>query len=66
MKTNEEPLRPTAPTLGRPRDPEADHLIVRATLKLLMEEGYAGMSIERVASEAGVEKTTICRRYSSK
>ena len=66
MTAYEEPPRPTAPTPGRPRDPEADRVIVRATLKLLMEEGYAGMSIERVASEAGVGKTTIYRRYSSK
>ncbi len=66
MTADEGPLRPSAPTPGRPRDPEADRVIVRATLKLLMEEGYAGMSIERVASEAGVGKTTIYRRYSSK
>ena len=51
---------------GRPRDPQADRAILRATLKLLMEQGYAGMSVERVASEAGVGKNTIYRRYASK
>ena len=51
---------------GRPRDPEADRAILQATLKLLTEQGYAGMSVERVASEAGVGKTTIYRRYASK
>ena len=51
---------------GRPRDPEADRAILQATLKLLTDQGYAGMSVERVASEAGVGKTTIYRRYASK
>ena len=51
---------------GRPRDPETDRAILQATLKLLTDQGYAGMSVERVASEAGVGKTTIYRRYSSK
>ena len=51
---------------GRPRDPEVDRAILQATLRVLAEEGYAGTSIERVASEAGVGKTAIYRRYSSK
>ena len=51
---------------GRPRNPEADRAILQATLKLLTDQGYAGMSVERVASEAGVGKTTIYRRYASK
>ena len=51
---------------GRPRDPEADHAILQTTLKLLTEHGYAGLSVERVASEAGVGKTTIYRRYTTK
>ena len=51
---------------GRPRDPQVDRAILQVTLKLLTDLGYAGMSVERVASEAGVGKTTIYRRYSSK
>ena len=51
---------------GRPRDPEADQAILQTTLKLLTENGYAGLSVERVASEAGVGKTTIYRRYTTK
>ena len=54
------------PRPGRPRDPDVDRAILRATLRVLTEEGYAGTSIERVASEAGVGKTAIYRRYSSK
>ncbi|MDE0231783.1 MAG: TetR/AcrR family transcriptional regulator [bacterium] len=54
------------PRPGRPRDPEVDRAIVRATLKALADHGYRGMSIEGVAEEAGVGKTTIYRRYASK
>ena len=51
---------------GRPRHPAIDRAIIKATLKLLAEHGYQGMSVEGVASEAGVGKTTIYRRYASK
>lgn len=51
---------------GRPRSAEADRAIVDATLKLLYEEGYAGMSMESVAEAAGVGKTTVYRRYRDK
>ena len=66
MTGSTETTRPRDLKRGRPRDPEVDVAILQATLKLLMDRGYAGMSIERVASEAGVGKTTIYRRYSSK
>ena len=51
---------------GRPRDPEVSKAILRATVRVLTDLGYAGASMERVAAEAGVGKTTIYRRYSSK
>lgn len=40
--------------------------MLRATLELLSEVGFETMSIEAIASRAGVGKTTIYRRYSSK
>lgn len=51
---------------GRPRDPEADRAILMQTLRLLAEQGYAGLSIEGVAAAAGVGKATIYRRYKDK
>jgi AcrR family transcriptional regulator len=54
------------PQRGRPRSEQADRAIMAATLELLAERGVAGMSIEEVASRAGVGKATIYRRWPSK
>ncbi|NJO41279.1 MAG: TetR/AcrR family transcriptional regulator [Cyanobacteria bacterium CRU_2_1] len=51
---------------GRPRSIEADQAILQAALELLAEVGYQTMSIEAIASRAGVGKATIYRRYTSK
>lgn len=55
-----------APTRGRPRSPQADRAIFDATRRLLDEVGYQRLTIEGVAAEAGVAKTTIYRRYPHK
>ncbi|WP_405132841.1 TetR/AcrR family transcriptional regulator [Nocardia sp. NBC_01388] len=54
------------PARGRPRDAARDLAILDATLKLLVEVGYDQLSIESVATEAGVGKPTIYRRYPGK
>ncbi|MEX2623291.1 MAG: TetR/AcrR family transcriptional regulator [Acidimicrobiia bacterium] len=54
------------PKTGRPRRPETDAAILRATCDLFAELGYDGMSVEAVAARAGVGKATIYRRWSSK
>src|SRR5262245_43373044 len=51
---------------GRPRDAAADHRILAAAFRQLVAVGYAGLSVEGVAAEAGVAKTTIYRRYPTK
>lgn len=51
---------------GRPRDPHVDAAIRRAALDLLVEEGFAHMSMEGVATRAGVGKAAIYRRWDSK
>jgi AcrR family transcriptional regulator len=51
---------------GRPRSAAADAAIVRATLELLLENGYRGMTMEQVRARAGVGKATLYRRHGSK
>ncbi len=51
---------------GRPRDQRATSAITDAALRQLAEVGYAKVSMESVAGEAGVARATIYRRYRDK
>jgi AcrR family transcriptional regulator len=51
---------------GRPRSEKADRAILDATLRMVGEHGVAGTTIEGVAAQAGVGKTTIYRRWKTK
>ena len=53
-------------SIGRPRNPVVDQAILRAALELFVEHGVAGASIERIARRAGVAKTSVYRRWSSR
>jgi AcrR family transcriptional regulator len=51
---------------GRPRDAHLDDVILASTRTLLTAGSYAELSMESVASHAGVGKKTLYRRWPSK
>jgi AcrR family transcriptional regulator len=51
---------------GRPLDEAVDAAILNAAWRLLLEEGYAGLSIAGVAQAAKVGRPAIYRRYRDK
>ena len=60
------PPKSSPPTRGRPRSEGADATILKAAVKLLDERGYHAMTVDDIASVAGVGKQTIYRRWQSK
>jgi len=51
---------------GRPRDAARDRALLKATLAVLAESGYGGLTTAAVAARAGVSTATLYRRWSSK
>jgi AcrR family transcriptional regulator len=54
------------PRRGRPRSDRAHRAILDAARDLIIENGYANLRLEHVATRAGVGKATIYRRWPSK
>lgn len=52
--------------IGRPRDPRIDGAVLAATVELLAETGYAGLSVDAIARRAATSKPAIYRRWPSK
>lgn len=52
--------------IGRKRDANRDADILQATLEVLAEAGYAGMTMDMVAARAQAGKATVYRRWASK
>jgi AcrR family transcriptional regulator len=57
--------RPTK-TLGRKRDHTRDAEILEASIDILAEAGFEGMTMDMVAARAKAGKATMYRRWSSK
>jgi AcrR family transcriptional regulator len=51
---------------GRKRDPTRDAPILDATLAVLAEAGYEGMTVDMVAARAGAARATVYRRWATK
>ncbi|MEV6010281.1 TetR/AcrR family transcriptional regulator [Streptomyces sp. NPDC051976] len=62
-----QPPGTTASRRGRPRREAVDRAVVEAVLRLLAEgAGFADLSMEGIAREAGVGKATVYRRWPGK
>jgi len=55
-----------APRAGRPRSEAARRAILRSTLRLLRRTGFNDLSIEAIAEDANVGKSTVYRWWPSK
>jgi AcrR family transcriptional regulator len=51
---------------GRPRDPGADGRILAAAASLILLRGFDNMTVDEVATNAGVGKATVYRRWARK
>lgn len=58
------PPRQAAP--GRPKDPEKRAAILEAAKRLFITQGYERVSMDQIASEAGVSKLTVYSHYGDK
>jgi AcrR family transcriptional regulator len=52
--------------MSRTLSPQKDEAILSAAVALLLKAGYAGLSMEAVATSAGVSKRTLYKRYANK
>jgi AcrR family transcriptional regulator len=51
---------------GRPRREGTDEEVLAATLRTLREKGYGPLTVDAIAEQTGIAKTTIYRRWPSK
>lgn len=56
----------SVPGPGRPLDTEKRDAVLRAAMKLFMEHGLAGVTLDEIASSAKVTKPTIYNHFGSK
>lgn len=66
MRASVEQVSMEGGSVGRPRNPALDDLILEAVRELLVEVGYHGFSVQEVTRRCNVHVRTITRRWPSK
>ena len=61
-----DPAIPASAPRGRPRSTHAEQAILKATTEILEERGFPALTMEEIATRAGVGKATVYRWWSSK
>ncbi|TLG16506.1 TetR/AcrR family transcriptional regulator [Nocardia cyriacigeorgica] len=56
----------TSPRVGRPRDRDVDAALLEAAARLVVERGYAALSLQAVADEAETSRPALYRRYADR
>ncbi|MES2177679.1 MAG: TetR/AcrR family transcriptional regulator [Gemmatimonadota bacterium] len=59
-------MEPNGKRPGRPRSAKAHAAILQAAFRVIRDVGYDAASIDGIAAQAGVGKTTVYRRWSTK
>ncbi|MEV6904318.1 TetR/AcrR family transcriptional regulator [Amycolatopsis sp. NPDC051372] len=54
------------PSMGRPRTPGVEEAVLKATIRRLVEDGYTGMSLAKIAADAGTTRPTMYLRWPTK
>jgi AcrR family transcriptional regulator len=65
-RTSDESAETEVSKGGRPRDPAVDEVIIKATRRRLVLDGYSKMTLADVAADAGVTRPTLYRRWPGK
>lgn len=50
---------------GRPRDPEVERRLKRASLEVLAQHGMSGLTLEKICDKAGAPRATFYRRWAT-
>lgn len=60
---SEQPAKRRGP--GRPRDPEVERRLKRASLEVLAQHGMSGLTLEKICDKAGAPRATFYRRWAT-
>ena len=66
MKALADQVSEEAGSVGRPRNPALDDLILGAVREILVERGYLALSVQEVTRRCNVHVRTIARRWPTK